>query len=516
MKRISSIVVALAALALCYASVIGTLAETWTTNSTYSYGFAMVVISGYMLWAKSDRLRTLRPEPDYLFGIPVILTGVAMLVVGRLGLLTSLQETSLLVSLLGFVLLLAGREAFRYVWFPLGYLLLGIPIWDNLIGSLQPPSQDLSARIASSMLQAIGIPVLREGTKLGLPNVTLDVLRECSGVNQLLAISAMALPASYLWLRSNARRAILVGLAVVVAYLSNGFRIALIGFLSYRGLSDGNLQGMHLLEGLAVSVGGYVILFGCLSLLARGEQNQDREKGAGGTTSPGTPAIQQSPLGFCTSVVVLAIGAFLLLFQPASVLLRSDLAAFPNRVGDWTLDARPARPADRFPAIDDELVHSYPTRAGERRFVTPDDELVRTYRDPAGQRVRLYIGYHRSQREGKELVGDGASHVLDLAATPVTVQLDAGPVELRQVQLRQAAGARGLLFWYDFNGRVFSDVYLAKRYMVWDALTRRRTNGALVMVAWENNLAADAETSRMKAVAFARAILPMLPKFIPS
>src|SRR5215813_9331019 len=169
MTRIVSIALAVVALAVCYASVAGTLAETWTTNSTYSYGVAMVFISGYMLWTKADRLRALRPEPDYLFGIPVTLLGVGMLVVGRLGLLTSLQETSLLVSLLGFVLLLVGREAFRCIWFPVGYLLLGIPIWDNLIGSLQPPSQDLSARIATSLLQVGGIPVLREGTNLVLP-----------------------------------------------------------------------------------------------------------------------------------------------------------------------------------------------------------------------------------------------------------------------------------------------------------------------------------------------------------
>jgi hypothetical protein len=52
--------------------------------------------------------------------------------------------------------------------------------------------------------------------------------------------------------------------------------------------------------------------------------------------------------------------------------------------------------------------------------------------------------------------------------------------------------------------------------MVWDALTRGRTNGAVVMVAWENDTAANAEASRMKAVAFVRAILPVLPKFIPS
>jgi EpsI family protein len=514
LTRISSIALAVAAMTVCYAPVIRALAETWATSSSYSYGFAMVLISGYMLWTKSDRLRNLEPLSDYSLGVPVILAGIAMLEVGRLGLLTSVQEISLLVTLAGFVLLLFGREAFACIWFPLGYLLLGIPIWDNVIGSLQPPSQDVSARIATSLLHVGRTPVLREGTILVLPNVTLDVMRECSGVNQLLAIITMALPAAYLWLRSPARRAMLVGVAVVVAYLSNGVRIALVGFLAYRGLSSGDLRG-HLLEGLAVSVGGYVLLLGFLSILSRGERDRHRAQVSGATTDARTPSVQHLSLELGTSLIVLVFGVSPLLFQPTNVRLSSDLETFPNRIGAWTLDTARAPKTDRFPAIDDKLVNAYPGPTGEHRFVALDDELVRTYQDPAGQRVRLYIGYHRSQRDGKELPGD-AGHILNVVATPVSVPFGTGSVELRQVQQNLTNRARGLLYCYIINGRVLSNLYLAKRHMLWDALTRRRSNAAVVLIAWESDSSADAETSRMKAAEFAQAVLRLLPKFIPS
>src|SRR4029077_14121601 len=111
-----------------------------------------------------------------------------------------------------------GRKVFGVVQFPLAYALLGIPVWDAVISWLQPPSQVFSARIGAAVMQLIGIPVLREGTRLVLPNVVLEVMRECSGVNQLLAIVAMALPAAYLWLVSNGRRVALVSLAVAFAY----------------------------------------------------------------------------------------------------------------------------------------------------------------------------------------------------------------------------------------------------------------------------------------------------------
>jgi len=76
--------------------------------------------------------------------------------------------------------------------------------------------------------------------------------------------------------------------------------------------------------------------------------------------------------------------------------------------------------------------------------------------------------------------------------------------------------SRGVLYWYDLNGRVFSSMYRAKQYMVWDALTRGRTNGAVVMIEWESGDALDAESSRRQAASFAQSILPLLPTFIPS
>jgi EpsI family protein len=514
--RHTILALAAAAFAVCFAGVLGVLATAWVTNEVYSYGLAVLLISVYLIWTRSDQLRRLPAVPDYRFGVPVTLAGIAMLVTGRIGLLTSLQETSLVVTLAGFILLFFGRAIFACVWFPLAYLLLGFPIWDMLIGRLQPPSQLISGRIAAVLLHTIGIPVLQDGTKLALPNVTLEVLRECSGVNQLLAIVAMALPASYIWLRTPWRRVMLVSVAILGAYASNGVRIALVGFLATRGLSNGDLRGVHLFEGLAVSSLCYLLILTCLSALSKTEHRKIVETST--DAADAVPAhAQQRPrrpwLEVGLSVTLLSIGVVLQLFHTPDVRLRNDLRAFPERIGEWSLETRPT-PA-RFPAIDDELVHAYPSPEGERHFTAIDDELVRAYRNASGERVRLYIGYHRSQREGKELAGE-ASHLLNAAATPVLVQVGSHTVELSQIVQVRSGNTKGLLYWYDLNGRVLSDMYLAKKYMVWDALTRRRTNGAVVMVEWESRGNAGAESLQVKAAAFVQALLPLLPKFIPS
>jgi EpsI family protein len=395
--------------------------------------------------------------------------------------------------------LLFGREVFACVRFPLGYLLLGIPIWDHAINRLQPLSQILSAQIAGGLLQTIGIPVLRDGTKLVLPTVVLEVMGECSGVNQLLAVVAMALPAGYLLLKGAGRRISLIVLAVVTAYVSNGARIALVGFLAHRGLSN-----------------GYLALFGCLSLLAKSERTK-HDRAASTSPPPRSMAsrIRHPRLEIATSIVMLSMGAFQVLLQPTDIRLRNDLRAFPRRIDDWTLDAAPQPSTVRFPAIDDEFIHAYPGPTGERHFDAVDDELVRAYRNSRGELVRLYVGYHRSQREGKELAGE-ISSALGAVAMPIKVDSGSGTVELSQVLKDTSRSRRGLLYWYDLNGRVTSNMYVAKGLMVWDAVTRHRTNAAVIMIAWESRELADAEIEQRRAVAFARAILPLLPHFIPS
>ena len=521
LTRKGRIALATIALTLCYAQVIGTMVHTWTTTM-YSYGFVVLLISAYIVWTGLPKLRALPPAPDCLFGVPVTLAGMTLLAVGRVAALTSVQEASLVVSLAGFVLLFFGRKVLAHLWFPLAYLSLAISIWGPAISRLQAPSQLVSARIAARLLQTVGIPVFQQGSEIVLPNLTMEVMRECSGVNQLLAIVALTLPAAYLLLDRYLLRIILVGFAVVVAYVSNGVRIALVGVLAYRGLSDGDLR-VHLFEGLVVSGVGYLLIYACLSLLSRVARTNEPREARATSAGPSRPATvsdgRRAHVQVATVLVVLLTGTFQLLFRPVDVRLSNDLRNMPSRIGEWTIDLSPELMSAPFPAIDDDLVQAHPEAvrgaAGERRFTAVDDELVRAYRNAAGDRIRLYIGYHRFQSEGKELAGD-TSRALSAVASTVKVQLGSETIELGQVVRATPECRRGVLYWYDVNGRVVDSMYLAKGYMVWDALTRRRTNGAVVMIAWDCHDGRDPVTSQEKAIAFARAILPLLPHYIPS
>jgi EpsI family protein len=513
-SRKTTLALAAAALIGCYAGVLAGLAHAWVTSEVYSYGLAVVAVAAYMFWTKSSHLRSLPAAPDYLLGLPVVALGLSILAAGHIALMTSLQQASFVITAAGLVLLLFGRLTFLCVWFPLAYVLLGLPIWDTPIAWLQPPSQWLSGRVAVGLLHAVGTPAVQEGHLLALPRVTLDVLRECSGVNQLLAVVAMTLPAGFIFLTGFIRRATLLVLSIVCAYLSNGVRIALVGVMAVRGLSDGDLSGLHLFQGLLVSALCYLVIIGLLSLLAR-TQPTARPVQSTSEQRPSTARHRRIWLECTICAAMVAVGAALPFFHTPDVSLDRDLKLFPTQIEGWLLESLPQ--ATRFPALDDDLVQAYPSPEGAHRFLAIDDELVRAYRNSSGQQVRLYIGYHRSQKEGKELAGE-TSHLLNAASTPTPIRLRRGSetVELAEIVRDGRSGRRGVLYWYDVNGRVVSNIYRVKKYMAFDALTRRRSNGAVVMIEWGGADGIDPDASRRKAVAFAQSILPLLPNFIPS
>ena len=452
--------------------------------------------------------------PDYVIGVPTILFGAAMLRVGDVGGLMMLQGASLIVTLAGLVLLLFGRMALSVVWFPIAYLLLMLPIWDYPLNRLQVPSQTISAGIAAGLLQAIGLPVLRQGTMIFVPTGTLEVMRECSGVNQLVAVTAMILPAAYLWLHGHVRRIAFIGIAVVVAYLSNGLRIALVGFLTAKGLPGASEGVLHVLQGLVVSVLGYAVIAACFSLFARSGQRHQRP--VDGTETSAQPEASKEPPGrrhawvmACVFGAMLWAGTSQLWPDRREVGLSEALNSLPSRINEWTLDTTPHMSAVALPTFDAALVGAYPGQSGKRRFTAVDDELVRTYRRAFDGRVQLYIGYYRRQEQGKELSGE-AGHALQRAASGLTLSLDSETIELNEIVQTSVRGQRGLLYWYDVNGRVLPSIYSAKVYTIWDALIRRRSNGAVIMIAWEDPIGTGPASARQGAIGFAEVLVPML------
>jgi EpsI family protein len=124
------------------------------------------------------------------------------------------------------------------------------------------------------------------------------------------------------------------------------------------------------------------------------------------------------------------------------------------------------------------------------------------------------VGFYRRQEEGKELK-TAASDQLRLVSSPVVLDR-AATTSVGEVVGTVSGDASGILFWYDINGRISSSIYEAKAYTTWDALMRRRTNGAVVMIGWRRSGGTSVDESRRRAREFAQALIPVLQQYLPT
>src|SRR3954469_8045869 len=140
MNRRLLTILALAGFSLCFLSAIVALVQIWATRPVYSYGFVLPFVAGYIVWLRRDNLRKTPQHPSAIAGAAVTLLSLALLAVGDIGSITALRTVSIVVALAGLILMRFGYRLLAQLWFPLAYLLLGMPIWDPLISRLQEPS----------------------------------------------------------------------------------------------------------------------------------------------------------------------------------------------------------------------------------------------------------------------------------------------------------------------------------------------------------------------------------------
>jgi EpsI family protein len=299
-----------------------------------------------------------------------------------------------------------------------------------------------------------------------------------------------------------------------VGYVSNGLRVALLGWLTVAGVNvkDGHSL-LHLAPGFLTAAIAYGILGISFSWLARPSKGRPGTRRIEAVAPTPAQTTGRPMLEAALAVVVFVAGTAQLVGSPITEVRAQALGLVPIEVDGWTLEPTDAGAAAHFPGFDVDLLHVYENASGQLRFPAVDEEILHTYRNAAGHRVQVYVAYYGRQMDGKELAGDLS---VGLQRRSSSVHLTAGSerFSLKQVVQQTDTRQRGVVFWYYVNGRVVSNIYLAKGYTLLDAFTRRRTNGAAVIIAWDalNGL----DSAREDAIAFAQQLLPLLRDKLPS
>lgn len=251
-----------------YGPILAHLVLHWWQDPDYSHGFLVPVFSGYVLWRQRERLSRISLSPSN-FGMLVMLGAIGLLLVGSLGAELFTSRFSLLILIAGIILFLAGWKMLRAVSFPLGFLVLMIPIPVIIYNQITFPLQLLASRVATSWLQLLNVPVLREGNLINLPNYTLEVVEACSGIRSLMTLITLAVAYGYLVERKLWIRWLMVILMIPIAIVSNSIRIVGAGFLTYHFGPEMAQGFFHEFSGWVIFVAALLLMFVCHWILRR-------------------------------------------------------------------------------------------------------------------------------------------------------------------------------------------------------------------------------------------------------
>jgi EpsI family protein len=495
-RRQAHILVLCALFTLVYASAIADLAKLWWTRDVYSHGFLIVPISVYLAWTKRSSLRRLAPEPGSVWGLGLLLVAAALLIVGSAASLVGLESFSIVTMIVGLIAYLLGPRFVKALAFPIVYLALMLPVWEELLGFMHWPLQLIAAATGTRVLQALGVAAMLDRQYVVLPGITLEVAQACSGATYLVAIFAVALPVAYLMLTRWSSRVVLIVCAVLVGIAANSARIVFIGLwaMSGRELLHGPLemfQAMFVAWVGAFAVGGMAWAFRAL---------ERRSLPATPARLAATPAAtSDAPLRSArlTRAWVAAVGVLTLSGVCIALLHRgpvtlADLDAVPRTIDGWLGQAGDVR---------DAIFRMHAT----------DQEMLRVYHNRDGDAVQVYVAYVAVETSGKKLI-DHRTAVLHEGAEPLSVTLSSGQVgTINRGRLHNARSTYPVLFWYQVNGGVFADRYRAKLEIMRTALAHGRTNGALFVIA---PLSSSDPATQAWPDAFAQALLRSVRAFV--
>lgn len=479
MSAASAIALALALIApfLLYWQTAASMVAIWNSSETFAHGYVILPISLGLIWRQRAWFARLPARPWWP-GLLLLAGAGAAWLAGRMGdVQVVMQYAFVSMFPLAALTLLGPRLASKFT-FPLLFLLFAVPFGEIFVG----PLINYTADFTVWAVQATGIPVLRNGTRFELPTGSWSVVEACSGIRYLISSITLGCLYAYLTYRSNTRRAVFIGLSIVVPIVANWLR-------AYGIVMIGHMSGMELATGVDHLVYGW-LFFGVIMFIMFwiGSYWREDEQPAS-AAAPAAPVVSagKSASLLPVAVAVVAVAAMWPAF--ATVNERANHNPQPVALGE--------------PSI------AWPQTAGfpdwEVHYMEPDARMKRVYQAPDGRPVQLQLLYYRNQTKQKGLIssvnrlaGDKEAYH-QVASSQRSEQAGGRTLSLREAIMHSADGQ--LVVWHVMwvDGQYLTSNVVGKLRQAQGKLQFRGDDGALVAIAAPAGDSQDAARATLRA-----------------
>jgi exosortase D (VPLPA-CTERM-specific) len=507
----ASLVVAAVASWFAFAEGATQMLQVWNESEEYSYAYLIPLISLFIAWQQKNELARIEFTGSWL-GVAIVVLGILLGIIGRLGSVFTLQHIGLVTVLVGTVIALTGVKAMRVLWMPLLLLYLVIPLPRFLEVKLSSGMQLTSSAIGVWFLRLIGVSVFLEGNVIDLGVYQLQVAEACDGLRYLYPLLTLGLVLAWFYKGAMWKRVAIFLSAIPITILMNSLRIASIGVMVDRwgiGMAEGFL---HEFQGWAV----FMVSFGLMVLLMIGLSRVGRDRRHWrelfGLEFPepwpaGVPRTARplpASLVMSSALAVAAVALTFVLPQRGEVIpSRQAFLDFPMVIGPWFGERG---------TIDKIYVQ-------QLQF---DDYVVADFRGPSPRPVNLYVAWYDSQQSGKSVHSPGTClpgggwKMTNFSQVEVPgVSVAGQPLRVNRTVIALGDSRQLVYYWFQQRGRVLTNEYLVKWYLFWDSLTRNRSDGSLVRLIVPLPAGASEEQADRQLAQFAAAIEPVLQQYIP-
>ncbi len=383
------IVLAMLAPFALYFGTAASMVDIWNSSDTFAHGYIILPISLWLIWRRREQFGRIPARPYAPALLLLVMLGAAWLA-GRMGGVQVVMQYAFVAMFPVAALSLLGPRLAGAFAFPLLFLLFAVPFGEVFV----EPLIHLTADFTVWAVQATGIPVLRNGTRFDLPTGSWSVVEACSGIRYLISSITLGSLYAYLTYTSTARRAVFIGLSIVVPIVANGLR-------AYMIVMIGHYSSMEYATGVDHLVYGW-LFFGLIMFIMFwiGSFWRQDEAAPANTSAHAARARMQAPAPAMARVAAPGIGRIATM-ACAVIAIAAVWPAFAVFNDHANHNPKPVNLA--VPSIGWEQSAGFPD--WQVRYMEPDMRLARTFRAAGSERpLRLEVLYYRNQDKQKGLI----------------------------------------------------------------------------------------------------------------
>lgn len=498
-------------LVVVYSDGLREMVHWWNTREEYGHGYMIPAIAAFLIWQKKNQLEGIEFNGSWI-GVLVVAFGLFLFYAGELSSIYTIIQYAFLVALYGAVLSMTGIKAFKIIMVPLIILVFMIPLPNFLFNNLSSQLQLISSQIGVAVIRLFDISVFLEGNVIDLGVFKLQVVEACSGLNYLFPLMTLAFITAYFFTGAFWKKAIIFLSSIPITILMNSFRIGAIGIMVEYGGIEMAEGFLHDFEGWAVFMSCIAILVGEMWILAKIGKDKLPLREAFGLDFPEpTPTdaeivYRQIPKSFYASLVIVAVVAasvFALPEREEIVPDRKQYAEFPLEFEGW---------GGRTGYIEQLVLDS----------LRLTDYAMTDYRGEDGGSVNFYSAYYDSQKKGasahspRSCIPGGGWRITSLKDHNIPgTNIGNSPLVVNRLLIERGESKQLVYYWFQQRGRIVTNEYLMKWYLFWDAMTKSRTDGALMRLTTTLDAGQGIKVADDRLEAFAKEISPIIPEYVP-